>query len=198
MKKVLLFGCLLGWVVLLVLPAQAAYVDAPVPINAYITENGLDWAWASPCSGPNCGIGLGLDLSYETAFGWHIPSAAELALAPLGPDFVFAGANVPLGGVDPVSGAFVGAGVAPGDIALAVPYFNSIYYHGDWADAPGAGINNFPWNTLGAYVDASGQSFDYSEFLVVRSASVVPEPSTFLLLGAGLAGVGLLRRKLRR
>ena len=190
MKKVLLLGCLLGWVVLLALPAQAAFVDAPVPINAYITLNGLDWAWASPCSGPNCSLGFGLDLSYESAFGWHIPSAAELALAPLAQDFVFAGANVPLGGVDPVSGAVVGGGDAPGDIALAVPYFNSLYHHGDWGDAPGAGGANLPWNTLGAWFGC-----DLSEFVVVRSA--VPEPATFWLLGAGLAGVGILRKRFK-
>jgi hypothetical protein len=190
MKKVMFLGCVLGWILFLALPVQSAKLDAPVPDNAYITLNGLDWAWASPCSGPDCGSGFGLDLSYQSAFGWHIPSAAELALAPVATNFVFAGANVPFGGADPISGALVGgAGLLSGDIALAVPYFNDIYFHADYVDAPGAGGYNLPWNTPNI------PSFDFAEFLVVRA---VPEPSTLLLLGAGLIGLVGLRRKFRK
>jgi hypothetical protein len=35
-------------------------------------------------------------------------------------------------------------------------------------------------------------------FIVDQSANPVPEPSTFLLLGAGLAGVGFLRRRAKK
>src|SRR3990170_6804097 len=69
--------------------ARAAILDAPVPDNAYISLNGLDWAWAAPCSDVNCGSGFGLDLSFQGLLGWYIPSAAELALAPLVQDFIF-------------------------------------------------------------------------------------------------------------
>lgn len=183
-----LVGCLLGFVVLFALPAQSAFLDAPVPSNAFITFNSLDWAWASPCSAAGCGSGVGLDLSFQSAFGWHVPSAAELALAPLATDFVFSGANVPLGGSDPVSGANVQFGPAPGDVAIAVPYFNTLYFHGDWQNAPGSsGSIELAWNGIGGEDLAA-----FAEFLVVRQ---VPEPSTMLLLGGGLLGLAAFRRK---
>ena len=63
--------------------AQAALVNAAVPTNAYITVNGFEWAWANPLPGP----GNGFDLSFQSAFGWRIPTAAELSLAPLATQF---------------------------------------------------------------------------------------------------------------
>ena len=58
--------------------SQAALVNAPVAANAYISFGGLDWAWAYPLPASN-----GLDLSFQSQFGWRLPTLAELAAAPL-------------------------------------------------------------------------------------------------------------------
>ncbi len=39
---------------------------------------------------------------------------------------------------------------------------------------------------------------NYTQDMVVFTSAPVPEPSTFILLGAGLAGVALLRRRNRK
>ncbi len=168
-------------------PASAAFIDAPVPTNAYITFGGLDWAWASPC-GPfeSCGD---IDLSYQSTQGWRLPTAAEFANRPSALDFVFAGANVPVGGIDPVSNARFQAGTPPGAAACATPYFSSIYLHCDWYD----GENGFIWNP-GL---PGGQGVP--ETWVVRGASepVVPEPGTWAMLIAGFGMIGAAARRRR-
>ncbi len=159
--------------------AQAAIINAPVPTNAYITLGNLNWAWAAPLAF------YSVDLSYQSQFGWRFPTVAELLNAPSALDFLFNGANVPLGGSDPVSGAnfqFTSATLT-GPAALAAPYFNGLA-HGDWGNAPGSlGDNVLPW---------AGQpgAQDYSESLVVRSAADVPEPATWLMMLIGFAGLG--------
>jgi hypothetical protein len=91
---------------------SANAINAPVPTNAYLVENGLDWAWAYPLPA-DCGQNFspcpGFDLSYQSQFGWRLPTAQELANPPLATNFLFAGANVPFSGTDPVSGAFFNA-----------------------------------------------------------------------------------------
>ncbi|RFP09981.1 MULTISPECIES: PEP-CTERM sorting domain-containing protein [unclassified Duganella] len=163
--------------------AVAAQVDAPVASNAYITRNNLDWAWASPLPASS-----GLDLSYQSQFGWRLPTAAELANAPLATDFIFAGANVPLGGTDPMSGANFSAinSQLTGAAACAAPYFSKIYSNCDWQDGKGQPFG--PWaGTPGAP--------SFGEQLVVRA---VPEVDAYAMLLAGLGVVGAAVRRRRR
>ncbi|MBL8589374.1 MAG: PEP-CTERM sorting domain-containing protein [Methylobacteriaceae bacterium] len=169
-------------------PSQAALLNAPVPTNAYITLGGLNWAWAAPLDFNS------VDLSYQSQFGWRLPTAQELLNAPSALDFLFAGANTPATGSDPVSGAnwqFTSATLT-GPAALAAPYF-SFYRHGDWGNGPGsAGANVVPW---AGQPGAQG----FSESLVVRVASGVPEPSTWAMMLIGFAGLALtFSRKARR
>lgn len=159
--------------------ANAALLDEEVPENAYITINGVDWAWAAPCAptAPSCGV---IDLSYQSQFGWRLPTAQELLNHPDAMDFVFAGANVSQGGIA-ASGAKFQAGAPPGDAACAAPYFSTTHYHCDWSD----GLNDY-WAGLGT--SSSWES------LVVRTSSV-PLPAAVWLFLSGLGLLAWFRRK---
>lgn len=161
--------------------ADAAYINTPLPSNAYITHNGLDWAWAFPLPAAS-----GLDLSFQSAYGWHIASAAELALAPLATDFLFSGGNVPFNGTDPVSGAYfsaVNAGYT-GNGACATPYFSNSYRHCDWQD--GLGQTYGPWAGM-------ANAFGFADQLVVRQA--VPEPGSLPLVAIAVGALAFTLRK---
>ncbi|MFV0681162.1 PEP-CTERM sorting domain-containing protein [Ottowia sp.] len=164
-------GCV--WAgVFLTAGAQAALLDAPVPSNATVVKGGLEWAWANPLPASS-----GLDLSYQSTNGWRLPTAAELANAPLATEFMYGGANVPLGGIDPVSNASfsVSNAALTGNAACAAPYFSSSYPHCDWQD--GLGQPQGPWAGM---TGAAG----FAEQLVVRRALVTG--------GAGIAAVPTL------
>lgn len=132
----------------------------PVPENAYISRDGLDWAWAAPVPAALAGF----DIERGAPEGWRLPTAAELTRAPAPVDFVFAGANVPLGGADGGSGArflVPGPGLE-GAAACAAPWFGA-WRHCDWVD--GQGTFGLPW------AGREGQS-RYSEQLMVRDSQL--------------------------
>ena len=168
------------------MPASAALLDIPLPANTYITFGGLDWAWASPCSPAGCNFAAQnvLDLSYQSTQGWRLPTALEFAARPAPSDFVFAGANVPFGGV---SSEGTVSGDAPGDIACASAYFSDGFFN----------LCNYGDAQIGAiFGDPAWASEPNVETWVVRGDTRVPEPATWAMLiaGFGLVGTALRRR----
>lgn len=170
-----------------------AAINSPVPNSAYITQSGLDWAWAYPLPAAN-----GLNLTYQSTQGWRLPTTEELAAAPAATDFLKASGNVPFNGNDPVSGAYFTATntayTGPG--ACATPYFSDSYTHCDWQD--GNGQTYQPWAGLpGAQ--------DFADQLVVRGTLAVAAPTPVPLwgplglalasAGVGLAGMFAARRR---
>lgn len=179
--------CAAGALALAASGAHAALYDQPVASNAYIKMGGLDWAWGSAADFGS----FQLDLSYQAQFGWRIPTLAELMNAPVAQDFLFAGANVPFGGSDPVSGsvfAYTDATLT-GDAACAAAYFSNAA-HCDWGNAPGTLNDPQPWQ-------GQAGAPSYAEGLVVRA---VPIPAAGLMLGStiGLLGWFGRRRKAAR
>lgn len=182
-KKTLLAAASAVTALTLASPAvHASFINTQVPTNAYITFGGLDWAWAFPLPASD-----GIDLSTQSAFGWRLPTAAELANSPDATDFVFAGANVPFGGTDFVSGATFQATNAnlKGDAACATPYFSNSFKHCDWQD--GKGQIYGPWAGM-------PNAFGFADQLVVRNSDI-PEPAALGLVAIGLLAAGAARRR---
>lgn len=187
--------------------SQAALLDAPVPVNAYITFNGKHWAWANPVAGDGSfidylykpGSYTGIDLSYQSQFGWRFATVAELLAGPKAKDFLFDGANIPgpALSVDPVSGAYnTTNGRAGKAMACASPYFSAWAPTCNFANGPGVsvtGVMSTPWWGLPG-------SYTWSETLVVRDIPVaaIPEPSTWLLMALGLGAVATGARRRRK
>ena len=186
----ILIGAVAGLALLGATASEAAIVNAPLPSNTFITLNGFDWAWASPL--PSGHPSAGFDLSFQSQFGWRLPTVDELAFAPDATDFMFTGANVPLGGNDPVTGAWFSATNSNlvGAAACAAPYFNTLIIagpaiHCDWQD--GNGQPNGPWFGLPGAPGNGDQ-------LAVRTIIPLPAAAWLFIGGIGLVGAAAWRR----
>lgn len=144
--------------------------------NTFITFGGLDWAWASPCAsgiGVSCGNDVNLNL------GWRYATVTEWTGRPQASDFL-----------DPL-GNYSGTG---GQMRCAAAFFGSGYQHCDYFNNTVNGPQDPNWVMSGPGV---GEQSNYAETWLVRgNANVVPEPSTYALMAAGLAGIfGIARRR---
>ncbi len=185
--KLLKFAATLATAAFSLTAAMAGPINSPVPTNAYIVQGDLDWAWAYPCPGISaCGFGVPIDLTYQSTQGWRFPTLEEFLLHPSAQDFLFAGANVPAGGSDPISGAVFQAGPPNVDGACATPYFSPSFLHCDFGDG-----NANSWAS-------SPEEQTLSEQLLVRShRAAVPEPSTLAMIAVALLSLltfGWVRR----
>ena len=149
-------------------PAAAAPALAgPPPLNAYIFFGGIDWAWASPCNNDCSTITL--------AFGFRYPTTAEWAVRPVYGDFI-----------DPLGNA-VGAQNGIG-IRCASAYFDNTHSHCDDRDFRNNRVAGGPGNG-----PPPGRN---QETLIVRDSAIVPEPSSVVMVAAGLLGLlGVSRRR---
>lgn len=168
--------------------ASAAFINTPIPTNAYITIGGLDWAWGSPVVGDDG------QLTFQATLGWRLPTDAELLTAPRNTAFQFVGANVPFNGTAAGSGATFQDLTATytGAAACATPYFSATYHHCDWGDGavgvPWAGQPDSEVNSDQLYVRAT---------LASPTSGAVPEPSTWAMLIMGFGALGVMMRRRR-
>jgi len=149
----------------LVSSSASAYITDPLPSSTYVTDNNLDWTWASPWGTINEGTKVAAPSAHE---GWRYATVAELQYlySNLLDDFL------------------------PGN----VPVQSVAYWELDgtnWVDIDdlqGGYImsgNNYFNNACAGNV---------CEVFYVRDANSVPTPATLSLLGIGFLALALTRR----
>lgn len=154
---------------------NAATINSPVPTANYITFQGVDWAWANPCAPnqPSCGV---VDMSYQSQFGWRLPTVEEISNA------------VEAAGGSSLWAALFGTAQK---FACASAYFSSVYQHCDYGDATAGYIYNW----------SGGQPPNLAEETFVLRGAVgpvippVPVPAALPLLVTGVGALVAFSRR---
>ena len=161
-------------------PAVAAGVDfnTPPPASVIVSQGGLEWIWAAPCApvDPSCGKPGNPAGSFPIQ-GFVLPTLQQWSNS-----WVNRSALV---------SAFTGV---TGGAVCGSPWLSSQYNHCDLNDLQKGHIFGATVNGICDPNYFNGCVASTTETFLVRVASV-PEPGTLALLGLGLAGLGLGRRR---
>lgn len=151
---------------LLATSSAFAYITNPLPSSTYVTDNGLDWTWASPWGTVNEGTKVAAPTAHE---GWRYATVSEL-------EYLFA--NL----VDD----FLNAGT---------PIQSVAYWELDGTNWVDTSDLTGGWIMSGGNYFNSGCNNNVCEVFYVRGANSVPAPATLGLLGIGFLALSLSRRK---
>lgn len=211
-------GAVLACVGLLALLAPVTAQADPVRIGSVLTDANTGLEWLALTETQNLSFNFVNQQTAESGqfSGWRVAHSSELV--GLYASFSILPGDIQPGGnptFDPVRRFIDGIGFTYFDFNTAIG--SSTF--GAWgfiisdsvgsptpsvgfADTAGSGYgiyNNTPYNPyvysrLGITLDADQPAEHYGTFLVRNTVTPVPEPTSILLFGAGLASLGIFRR----
>ncbi|MGB9609556.1 MAG: PEP-CTERM sorting domain-containing protein [Bryobacteraceae bacterium] len=148
--------------------SAAALIGIDPPSNLIVSAGGLEWVYAAPCAPGGCG-------TITLHHGFRLPTDSEW-----------------LSSFTDLNDLFTKFG-SPSPGKCAAPYFSDQWDHCDFGDLQSGYVYNSPFAPDDAHrLEPNGETF-----LVRGEGGEIPEPATYALVGAGLAGVMVRRKRAR-